>query len=112
MTENEGEMSWEDFPSQRKKNTRTIEMTMIRRRDRLTMKLDILKVLSNGPLKTSHLMRKTGMNYNTLVEVIQEMSDVGCLHIHSNGFCELTTQGVNGVRFFQQAALMVEGRQD
>jgi predicted transcriptional regulator len=77
------------------------------RRSKLEMYVDILKVLAHwGPLKLTHVMYKSNINYSVLEEYLDLLIEQGLIEVkvvgHERNIYTVTQRGVTVLKQFRE----------
>lgn len=89
---------------------------MSTRRSRFEIYVDILKEIMGGATKPTKIMYGANLSYKPLKEILRSMLDQGLITEHTGpskdkrtkATYELTTKGVNVVRYYSKAKSLIE----
>ena len=82
-----------------------------RKRDRLQIYLDVLKVMRKGESKPTQIMYKSNLSWKPLMKILDSLIDqqiVEVTTIHKHRFYTLTKKGVDVLEYFRNAELEVD----
>jgi len=84
---------------------------MTRKRSRLQIYLDVLKVIASGVHKPTRIMYKCNLSWVPLKEILDSLVDRGLISVRKVGkrrVYEITEKGWNVIRYFDRAFEAIE----